>query len=40
MEIFQNYGMYYNAFYKDKNYPAEVRQVDSLLRKYGNEVKP
>lgn len=39
MEIFQDYAMYYNAFYQDKNYPAEARQVDSLLRKYGNEVK-
>ena len=36
MEVFQDYALYYNAFYQDKNYMAEARQVDILLKKYGN----
>ena len=39
MEVFQDYAYYYNAFYKDKDYRAEAEQVDSLLKKYGNNVK-
>lgn len=38
MEVFQDYAYYYNAFYQDKNYEAEAGQVDSLIRKYGNDV--
>lgn len=37
MEVFQNYAYYYNAFYKDKDYNAEAKQIDALLKKYGGE---
>lgn len=37
MEVFQDYAYYYNAFYQDKDYAAEARQVDTLLRKYGTD---
>ncbi len=36
MEVFQDYALYYNAFYQDKNYMAEAGQIDTLLKKYGN----
>ena len=39
METFQNYAYYYNAFYRDKDYSSEAKQVDKLLQKYGNQVK-
>lgn len=39
MEAFQDYAYYYNAFYQDKDYAAESRQVDTLLRRYGVNVK-
>lgn len=39
MEVFQNYALYYNAFYQDKDYAAEASQVDTLLKKYGNNIK-
>lgn len=39
MEVFKDYAYYYNAFYGDKDYKQEAEQVDSLLRKYGQEVK-
>lgn len=39
MEVFQEYAYYYNAFYKDKDYKAEAKQIDLLLNKYGNNVK-
>ncbi|MCI8561269.1 MAG: class I SAM-dependent methyltransferase [Dorea sp.] len=39
MEVFQDYALYYNAFYQDKDYMAETRQVDILLKKYGNDVR-
>ncbi len=39
MEVFQDYAYYYNAFYRDKDYAAESRQVDTLLKKYGNEIR-
>ncbi|MBD5492110.1 MAG: class I SAM-dependent methyltransferase [Lachnospiraceae bacterium] len=38
MEAFQNYAYYYNAFYQDKDYAAESRQVDTLLRRYGSNI--
>lgn len=38
MEVFKDYAYYYNAFYKDKDYKAEARQVDYLLKKYGNDI--
>lgn len=39
METFQDYAYYYNAFYRDKDYIREAKQVDDLLQKYGNHVK-
>lgn len=39
MEVFQDYAYYYNAFYKDKDYDGEAKQVNSILKKYGNSVK-
>ena len=36
MEVFQDYALYYNAFYQDKDYIGEARQIDELLKKYGN----
>ena len=38
MEAFQDYAYYYNAFYQDKDYKAEARQVDILLQKYGKNI--
>ena len=38
MEVFQNYAYYYNAFYKDKNYIAEAKQIELLLKKYGKQI--
>lgn len=39
MEVFQDYALYYNAFYQDKDYAAESLDVDRLLKKYGRNVK-
>jgi SAM-dependent methyltransferase len=39
MEVFKDYAYYYNAFYEDKDYRAEAVQVDSLLRKYGENIR-
>lgn len=39
MEAFQDYAYYYNAFYQDKDYEAESRQVDTLLKRYGRNVR-
>lgn len=39
MEVFQDYAYYYNAFYRDKDYGAESRQVDTLLKRYGNGIR-
>lgn len=38
MEAFKDYAYYYNAFYRDKDYEKEARQVDSLLRRYGTNI--
>lgn len=38
MEVFQDYAYYYNAFYQDKDYVEESCQVDTLLKKYGNNI--
>lgn len=38
MEVFQDYAFYYNAFYGDKDYTKEAHVVDTLLRKYGNNI--
>ena len=34
MEVFRDYALYYNTFYKDKSYSTEAKQVDLLLKKY------
>ncbi len=39
MEVFQDYAYYYNAFYKDKDYAAEGRQIDVLVKRYGSGIK-
>ncbi len=39
METFQDYAYYYNAFYNDKDYVAEARTVDDILKKYGTGIK-
>lgn len=39
MDVFQDYAYYYNAFYQDKNYAAESRQIDMLLKKYGDNIR-
>ena len=38
MEVFKDYAYYYNAFYQDKDYAGEARQVDFLLKKYGQNI--
>ena len=38
MKNFQDYAYYYNAFYQDKDYAAEARQLDTLLKKYGKNI--
>lgn len=38
METFQDYAYYYNAFYKDKDYAAEAKQIDRLIKKYSENV--
>lgn len=38
METFQDYAYYYNAFYKDKDYAKEARQIDEILKKYGPNI--
>ena len=39
MEVFRDYAYYYNAFYRDKDYAAESRQVDTLLKRYGRDIR-
>lgn len=39
MEVFQDYAYYYNAFYQDKDYSSEAKQIDTLLKRYGNNIK-
>ena len=39
MEVFQDYAYYYNAFYQDKDYVAESSQVDTLLKRYGSNIR-
>lgn len=34
MDTFQDYAYYYNAFYADKNYEEEAKQIDGLIKKY------
>ncbi len=37
MEVFGDYAYYYNAFYQDKDYGAEAKQIDSLLKRYAKD---
>lgn len=39
MEVFQDYAYYYNAFYQDKDYAAESVRVDTLLHRYGKDIR-
>jgi len=34
MDLFDRYAPYYDLFYRDKNYAAEVEYVDILIKKY------
>ena len=38
METFQDYAYYYNAFYRDKDYKQEAKQIDEIIKKYGKDV--
>lgn len=38
MEVFKDYAYYYNAFYQDKDYRAEAKQANDLLKKYGKDI--
>lgn len=38
MEVFKNYAYYYNTFNKDKDYKKEAKQIDNLIKKYGNNI--
>lgn len=39
MEVFQDYAYYYNTFYQDKDYEKEAKQIDVLLKKYGENIQ-
>lgn len=39
MEVFKDYAYYYNAFYQDKDYASESRQIDILLKRYGSNIR-
>lgn len=39
MAVFSKYAHYYDLFYHDKDYKAETRYVDTLIRKYYPEAK-
>lgn len=39
MEAFKDYAYYYNIIYRDKDYEAESSQVDTLLKRYGGDIK-
>ena len=36
MEVFHDYAYYYNAFYKEKKYKEEAKQIELLLSQFGN----
>lgn len=38
MAIFEDYAYYYNAFYRNKDYKSEARQIDSLFQRYGKDI--
>jgi len=39
MSIFKNYSLYYNLLYRNKDYEGEALYIQSLLKKYGSQVK-
>ena len=39
METFKDYAYYYNAFYKDKDYKKEAKQIDCLLKRFGKNIQ-
>lgn len=39
MDVFHDYAYFYNAFYLEKDYVSEAKQVDILLKKYGKNIK-
>ena len=39
MEVFQDYAYYYNAFYNDKDYKKEAKEVVRLLEQFGGHGK-
>lgn len=36
MNVFGSYSRYYDILYKEKDYPAEVEFIDSLIKKYAD----
>ncbi len=38
MDVFKDYASFYDALYKDKDYMAEAKDVDCLLKKWGNDI--
>lgn len=39
MDVFKEYASFYDALYKDKDYMAEAKDVDRLLKKWGDDIK-
>lgn len=39
MNVFGNYSFYYDALYRDKDYPREARFVHGVIRKHAPQVK-
>lgn len=40
MEVFKDYALYYNMFYKNKDYRKEAENVKNLLTRYAvNNIK-
>lgn len=38
MTNFKDYSFYYDAFYEDKDYCGEAKQIDDLFKKYGSNI--
>ncbi len=38
MDVFKEYASFYDALYKDKDYMAEAKDVDRLLKKWGGDI--
>ncbi|MDR2179205.1 MAG: class I SAM-dependent methyltransferase [Synergistaceae bacterium] len=39
MSVFGDYSKYYDLLYRDKDYEAEARYVDALIKKYGHNAR-